>query len=220
MLLIWLDKWMIEHLILCPSTWDEVDHQLGSARNNVYRSCKLRTHSGLRISNDHTLDSCQFSWYLFCNSKLDALSAACPSAFTAVLCCFPSMGRQHNIGHTECAGKPRRPTYWEQQSLLSTLIVQRLYVCVLRHLSSQCTVFWTITRREIVAVTGLQCLVNALFAGRGIPLAVFGPRVSLSAALMMRFIPMTKRMGNVVHPMTIPFSTFWYLVHWWVICYM
>ena len=160
---------MIEHIILCPSTWDEVDHQLSSARNNVYRSCKLRTHSGLRISNDHTLDSCQFSWYLFCNSKLDALSAACPSAFTAVLCCFPSMGRQHNIGHTECAGKPRRPTYWEQQSLLSTLIVQSLYVCVLWHLSSQCTVFWTITRREIVAVDWITMSGQCSVCGKRYP---------------------------------------------------
>jgi len=41
---------MIETAILCTSTWDEVDHQLGSVRHNVYRSFKLRTHSGWRIS--------------------------------------------------------------------------------------------------------------------------------------------------------------------------
>ena len=46
----------------------------------------------------------------FNHSQLDALSAACPSAFTAALRCLPTMPRELNVVHTDCAGKPRQPT--------------------------------------------------------------------------------------------------------------
>ena len=52
------------------------------------------------------LDSFQFSWSLFNHSQLDALSAACPSAFTATLCYFPhypGMPIELNAVHTDCA---------------------------------------------------------------------------------------------------------------------
>ena len=61
---------------------------------------------------DHypSLDSFQFSWSLFNFSQLDALSAACPSAFTAALRCLPAMPRELNVVYTDCAGKPGQPT--------------------------------------------------------------------------------------------------------------
>ena len=109
-------------MILCCFTYANDDclkqhpahphHQLGSARHRVFRFFKPRTLSGRQIISDHypSLDSFQFSWSLFNHSQLDALSAACPSAFTAALRCLPTMPRELNVVHTDCARKPRQPT--------------------------------------------------------------------------------------------------------------
>ena len=51
-----------------------------------------------------------FSWSLFNHSQLDALSAACSSAFTAALRCLPTMHRELNVVHTDCVGKLWQPT--------------------------------------------------------------------------------------------------------------
>ena len=42
--------------------------------------------------------------------QLNALSVACPSAFNVALRCLPTMPRELNVVHTDCAGKPRQPT--------------------------------------------------------------------------------------------------------------
>ena len=42
--------------------------------------------------------------------------------------------------------------------------------------------------------------------GRRTPVSVSGPLVSLSAALMRRFIPIMKRATDIVHPVIILFS--------------
>ena len=89
----------------------EVDHQLGSARHIVLRSFKPRTLSGRRINSDHMITTPHWiastSPGLFNPTQLDALSAACPSAFTAALHCLPTMPRELNVVYNDCAGKPR-----------------------------------------------------------------------------------------------------------------
>ena len=93
----------------------EVDHQLGSARHRVFRSFKPRTLSGRRISSDHMITTPHWiassspglfstiaNWMLFLQ-LVRALSLQ-------LLSCFPTMPRELNVLHTDCAGQPRQPT--------------------------------------------------------------------------------------------------------------
>lgn len=58
-----------------------------------------------------------------------------------------------------------------------------------------------------VGVITVRSSINALIAGCWHPAAVFGPLDFVLAAEMIRFIPMMNKMGEIVHPVTIPFST-------------
>ena len=102
-----------------------------------------------------------FSWSLLNHSQLDALSAACPSgAFTAALRCLPSMHRDLNVVNTDCAGKPRQPTYTGNSQVCHPRSLQRSFRSVyldfsnsyaLWQLYSQGTVSSTMTRRFVAA---------------------------------------------------------------------
>ena len=93
----------------------EVDHQLSSAPHIVCRSFKPRPLSRRRISSNHRITTLHWiassspglfstiaNWMLFLQLVRNA--------FTAALRCLPTMPRELNVVHTDCAGKPRQPT--------------------------------------------------------------------------------------------------------------
>ena len=142
---------------LCSSTWGRSSADLRPS--GVFQSFKpedtLRA-ADQQWSYDYypSLDSFQFSWSLFNHSQLDVLSTACPSAFTAALRCLPTMPRELNVVHTECAGKPRQPTSTGNSQVChprslrvcrSVYLAFSIHMTVLWHLSSQGTVSSTMT---------------------------------------------------------------------------
>ena len=58
-----------------------------------------------------------------------------------------------------------------------------------------------------VSVVIVRSSMKPLFGGCLMLLDVFGPLVSLSPALMIIFIPITNRITEMVHPVTIPFCS-------------
>ena len=73
----------------------EVDHQLCSARHRVFQSFNPRTLSGRWISSDHMITTLHWIDYsshglFLAIANWRFFFAACPSAFTAALCCFPT----------------------------------------------------------------------------------------------------------------------------------
>ena len=63
-----------------------------------------------------------------------------------------------------------------------------------------------------VSVVMVRSPIKPLVGGCLILLAVLGPLVSLSPALMIMFMPMTKRITEIVHPVTMPFCSFCHVV--------